>query len=156
MNKFIPLALALFIGGCSDPTTRLRLLDETTFDSEALRSVEKETLINLPNESCGLKMWHYTDFNPRLLAKIDIPPSSQDTLIKQIEQISDDELAISDPFTGELFSNPLWETLDWWKISPETIIFKKSYMDKRNYCPTTIFLCKENERVTLYIDRGSP
>jgi hypothetical protein len=118
--------------------------DERTFDAKQLAMVEKCTTIALPPGSRGLNlMYDGSHVDPSFIAKIEIPPSSEEAMIKQLERIPYEEIGVSGSMT---------EKAAWWNPSPSTTIMTRVSETIVRFVLVRVWLCKENGRVVLYLE----
>lgn len=136
------LSLGLIVMGCNRDFGRDYHLDEESFDAESLKMVEQRTGLTLPAGSRGLNMFYQgSQIDPSFVAKIEIPAYSQEVLIKQIEQIHNEDGSV----TGSLT-----EKVTWWNPSELTIQVERQFSLDMNY--VRIIFCEENERCILYLE----
>jgi len=119
-------------------------LNERSFTSESLKLIEENTGLSLSSGSRGLNMFYCGSkcIDQSFIAKVEIPKSSKDFLIKQIEQIKNTDFHCKD-------GNQLEKRVTWWKPSKITIRIERQFYSKTGI--THIWFCQEGERWILYL-----
>ena len=124
--------------GCHRDLTEYTL-DESSFDSEAMAKIQKESGITLPGGSKGLAFHHIPPIDPIVFAKIQMPANTQEALTKQIESLK-----------GITFPNDFaHDRCDWWPPAPQSVVLKKQATNNGYY--VELYLVKEKEYLVLYI-----
>ncbi len=107
MRTFACLALFCTIAGCDLTFGESYELDGSTFDAEALKTVETNAGIVLPADSRGLNMVYQGDtIDPSFIAKIQIPADGVDALAEQITQFEHDSVEVMSGITSH---RPWWD-----------------------------------------------
>ncbi|MCE5230924.1 hypothetical protein LLG95_15205 [bacterium] len=116
-------------------------LDENSFSNQYLTKITR-TGIKLPNGSRGLRLYcHEWGFKTYIIAKVEIPGNSAETLITQLKQLYETEKLCSIMYFTEKVS--------WWNPPLDSILFRRQY---RSYnIHTQVWVCKENEKTMLYL-----
>lgn len=83
------LSAMLFAAGCSDGIVSRYdhefELNAVTFDAEAMEQIQKMSGFTIPENSRGLYFAYRRPMDPEFAAQIEIPPASNETVLKQIE-----------------------------------------------------------------------
>ena len=117
-------------------------LDQSSFTTNALAMVEKQTRLKIPQGSRGLNMV-YEGFkvDPAFVAKIEIPTNAEMGLKSQIEGISNQEY------------HPiglLSEKVSWWKPAKNETALERTYAV--NSSLARLILCHQDGQIVLYVE----
>jgi hypothetical protein len=142
-RSFAIVSLAFALTGCGNWHEGNRRLDEKTFDSAALAMVQKETGIDLPDGSRGLRMFYdgTSSIDPSFVAKIQIPEASGDELAKRIEQIRNHDGTVS---------SSLADKVTWWTPSNGVIRVQRQFNPRGDYIRA--ILSQETNQLVLYVE----
>jgi hypothetical protein len=146
MKKRITTGFLVLTGlvfcGC-DRDLRQYELDSKSFDSKTLQRIQSDTGIVLPVGARGLNFYYTPPIDPAYIAKIEIPRSSKDDLIKKLSAIkNDDNLHV---FTT------LGTKVHWWiPKGTKPVMDRQRQVGTGNYLH--VILTEEDGRVILYIE----
>jgi len=141
MHVILIFSIALVLAGCDYKVGDYQL-DESTFDDAAIAMVQKETGIQLPDGSRGLKMLYQgSAIDPSFLAKIQIPESSKEEIVNHIGEIEHQDGTVNGSLT---------EKVRWWSPSSGTIITQRQSTPEGNYIRA--ILCQEGDQLVLYLE----
>jgi hypothetical protein len=150
MNRLMLIGIAAVLAGCSGGTapvpiersTSDRHLDETTFDSDALAMVQRDTGLSLPRGSRGLQMFYQgASLDPSFVAKIQIPTDDGEHFISQIQAITNQEGTVSGSLT---------EKVSWWAHPDSAIRLQRQWNPHGNYVRAIV--TEDNDGLVLYVE----
>jgi hypothetical protein len=130
------------LSGCGRDARRYEL-DSKSFDSRTLQRIQSDTGITLPAGARGLNFYYKPPIDPAYIAKIEIPLSSKDDLIKTLSVIENDDNIHNTETMGT--------KVRWW--IPKDV---KPLMDRQRFVGTGnylhVILTEEGETIILYIE----
>lgn len=130
------------LSGCGRDARRYEL-DSKSFDTKTLQRIQSDIGINLPAGARGLNFYYTPPIDPAYIAKIEIPPSSKDDLIKMLSVIENDNNIHSTETMGT--------KVRWW--IPKGV---KPLMDRQRFVGTGnylhVMLTEEDAKIILYIE----
>ncbi len=142
MRLLLILCQIFVVIGCGRGFSKDYQLDENSFDINSLKMIEQRTGIKLPESSRGLRLFYQgSHIDPSFIAKIEIPISRREELIKVIEQY---------PIKMGMVKGSLTEKVDWWIPPGVTIQIDRQFTLDGNY--VHMIFCKEKDQWILYIE----
>lgn len=117
-------------------------LTDKGFTSGALVTVETNSNLKLPDKSRGLNMIYVASRGgPIVVAKIEIPADSADTIKRQIEIIPNEDYH---PI------NALSDEISWWNPEKLDVVVERKYTVANSY--VHVFLCRDNKQFVLFVE----
>jgi hypothetical protein len=117
-------------------------LDASSFDPDSLKLVGQRTGVLFPEGSRGLNIINEgRQIDPSFAAKLELPSSSKQTVVHQIEQF---------PKKDVILVNPLAKEVSWWRSSQALIAVERQYFQGENLVHA--ILCEENGKLILYLE----
>jgi hypothetical protein len=153
MKPIVTLILALlFFLGCSDNRYYHEFeLDELSFDADAMHKIQKMSGFHIPENSIGLNFAYKPPMDPGFAAKIEIPPTGKEAVLKQIELIAGQVITSS---------GGLPERVTWWPTSPENVLATKQVFNGDPQAGTIGYFhaifAREKEKYILYLNYHTP
>lgn len=152
--KLLPVLFlaVLFFAGCTDSRYDHEFeLNEVTFDTEAMQEIQKMSGFNIPENSRGLNFAYRPPMDPEFAAQIEIPPTSKETVLKQIEGLEGQAIKSS---------GGLPEKVSWWPRTPENVLSEKQVFKGDSKTANNGYihalLTRENDKFILYINYHTP
>ena len=136
------LSAVLLLPGCGRDY-RTYELDRASFDAKTFQRIQADTGIALPAGARGLNFYYKPPIDPAYIAKIEIPPSSMEDVIKTLSVIkNDDNLHITDS---------LGTKVRWWiPNGAKVLVDRQKFVGTGNYLH--VILTEEDTTVILYIE----
>lgn len=128
--------------GCGRKSDGIKNLDERSFTKKALEMVSQRSGIKLPDGTRGINLVYQEHFvDDSFVVKVQLPVSSKDSLMKNIQGFRDEECDVD---------NPLSKKVLWWCPSEKTLLIKRQY--SIGTCFVRVFLCNEGGLLMLYLE----
>jgi hypothetical protein len=135
------LSTVLLFAGCGREY-RTYELDRTSFDVNTLQRIQSDTGIVLPAGARGLNFYYKPPIDPAYIAKIEIPPSSKEDVIKMLSAIKNDENIHT--------TESLGAKVRWWIPKGAKVLVDRQNFHTGNYLHVT--LTEDDTLVILYIE----
>jgi hypothetical protein len=116
-------------------------LDETNFDAKTLQMIQSDSRITLPKGARGLNFYYKAPIDPAYAAKIEIPQSSKESIMRTLSAIKDETISVT---------NPLGPRMRWWFSKDAKILADRQATIGGNYLQMT--LTDEGASVILYVE----
>ena len=134
------LVLCLVCLGCGMDSTEYEL-DESSFGADTITQIEKESAIDLPDGSKGLKFHYIPPIDPIVFAKLEIPAEKRKVMETRIAALT---------FSGNSFPrNFANDRCKWWPSNPENVVISKQAFTNGYYIEA--YLVQEKGQLILYL-----
>lgn len=130
--------VCLVFFGCSRDFTEYEL-DESSFGTDTIARIEKESGVDLPSGVKGLKFHYIPPIDPIVFAKIKIPAEAGKLMKTRIAALT------NKPFPKN-FAN---DRCKWWPSSTENAIISRTAFNNGYYIEA--HLIQEKEQLILYL-----
>ncbi len=131
----------LYAGLGCDRRIRSYELDRTTFDAKTLQMIQADTGIALPAGARGLNFHYEPPIDPAYVARIEIPASSKDDVIRMLSAIELNEVHVSES---------LGTKVRWWIPRDVKRLVDRQAFVRSNYLH--VVLTEEGGALILYIE----
>lgn len=116
-------------------------LTEKDFTRRALKTVEANSNLELPDKSRGLEMIYRSWRGPCLVAKIEIPADAENDIKRQIEMHANEDYHSI---------GALSEKVSWWNPEKLDVVVERKYTVDSSY--VHVFLCHDNQQFMLFVE----
>ena len=135
--------LALCAVGCADARYLQQFeLDDRSFDRDAMAMIARDTGIHLPKGSRGLNLKYKPPVDPAFIARVEIPQSDRDAVIKQIELIQSADVGSR--------GVSLWAGVKWWPPPGHGVVIERVGLPSGNVVRAC--LVEEEGQLILYVE----
>jgi hypothetical protein len=148
--KHFPLWTSILVGLIlavrSYSSLRNYEVDARAFTPKHLSMIEHKIGFHFPNGSLGLNMYNkQAPMDPWLTAKVKVPNSSIQSLVKELEQLPSERFSVA---------NYQGTRMKWWHPSPGSTRVERRLFDMIKGDFVDLLLCEEDGQSILYIQWG--
>jgi hypothetical protein len=133
------LMLCIALVGCSRNFTEHEL-DEHSFGTDTMATIQKESGLSFPNGCKGLKYHYKPPIDPIVFAKVQVPDAAAKLMEQRISGLTNSPANFPNNFANE--------RCQWWPTNLQNVLISKKAF---NGYFVEAYLVKENGVVVLYL-----